>query len=107
LILLLTVSAAIAVGTVQFEAHAIDIPTFLFVTTSPNPCGVGQVVYVGAMFSRPAPTVAGFSGDLYEGTTVDIVDPDGVKTIFGPYLTSPAAGIKFSYTPSKAGNYTL
>jgi hypothetical protein len=106
LILLLTASAAIAVSTVQ-EAHAIDIPTFLFVTASPNPVGVGQVVYIGAMFSKPAPTVAGFSGDLYENVTVDIVDPDGVKTVFGPYLTSPAAGVQFSYTPSKVGNYTL
>jgi hypothetical protein len=106
LILLLTASAAITVGTVQ-EAHAIDIPTFLFATASPNPVGVGQVVYVGVMFSKPPPTTAGWSGDLYEGTTVEIVDPDGVKTVMGPYLASAAAGIQFSYTPSKAGNYTI
>jgi hypothetical protein len=109
LILLLTASAAITVATVQFEAHAlaINIPTFLFVTASPNPCGKGQAVYVGAMFSKPAPTVAGYSGDLYDNVTIDITDPDGVKTVYGPYLTSPAAGVQFTYTPSKVGNYTL
>jgi hypothetical protein len=110
LILLLTLSAAIAVATVQ-EAHATDLPTFLFATASPNPVGVGQVVYVGAMFSRPPPTLSsmgrGAFGDIYDGVSIDIVDPDGVKTVFGPYLTSMAAGVQFSYTPSKVGNYTI
>jgi hypothetical protein len=106
LILLLTVSAAIAVGNLH-EANAIDIPTFVFATASPNPVGKGQVCYLGVMFSKPAPTVAGWSGDLYDNVTMDIVDPDGVKTVMGPYLASAAAGIQFSYTPSKVGNYTL
>jgi hypothetical protein len=105
LILLLTASAAITV--VQFEAHAADLPTFLFATASPNPVGVGQACYVGAMFSRPAPTVAGWRGDLYEDVSIDIVDPDGVKAVMGPYMSSAAAGIQFTYTPSKVGNYTL
>jgi len=111
LILLLTVSAAIAVASVQFEAHAADLPTFLFATASPNPVGVGQACYVGAMFSRPPPTGfsfgTGYFGDLYENVTIDIVDPDGVKTVFGPYIASMAAGIQFTYMPSKVGNYTI
>jgi outer membrane protein assembly factor BamB len=109
LILLLTVSAAITV--VQFEAHAADIPTFLFATASPNPVGVGQACYIGSMFSRPPPTGfsfgTGYFGDLYEDVSIDIVDPDGVKTVFGPYVASMAAGIQFTYTPSKVGNYTI
>jgi hypothetical protein len=40
LVLLLALSATMTFATVQ----AIDIPTFLFVTASPNPVGVGQVV---------------------------------------------------------------
>jgi hypothetical protein len=107
LILLLTVSAAIAVSNVQFQAHAIDLPTFPFATASPNPVGVGQACYLGVMFSRPQPTAAGSSGDRYEDVTIDIIDPDGVKTVFGPYITSMAAGIQFTYTPSKVGNYTI
>jgi hypothetical protein len=106
LILLLTVSAAIAVSNVQ-EAHAIDLPTFLFATASPNPVGVGQACYIGAMFSRPQPTASGANGDRFENTTIDIVDPDGIKTVMGPYLASMAAGIQFTYTPSKVGNYTI
>jgi hypothetical protein len=109
LILLLTVSAAINVTAVQFGANAqvVDIPTFLFVIASPNPVGVGQVVYVGATFSRPTPTTSGYSGDLYEDVTVDIIDPSGHKAVYGPYLMSPVAGVTFTYTPDVAGNYTL
>jgi hypothetical protein len=111
LILLLTASAAITVTTVQFEAHAADIPTFLFASASPNPVGVGQVVYVGAMFSRPPPTLlsmgSGFNGDMYENVTVSITDPSGHKTDFFFAVTSPAAGVQFSYTPDKVGNYTI
>jgi outer membrane protein assembly factor BamB len=110
LILLLTVSAAIAVANVQ-EAHAADIPTFLFMTASPNPVGKGQVCYVGAMFSRPPPTLSsmgtGYFGDMFENVTITIIDPDGVKTDFFFRVTSPAAGVQISYTPSKLGNYTI
>jgi outer membrane protein assembly factor BamB len=110
LILLLTVSAAIAVANVQ-EAHAADIPTFLFATASPNPVGVGQVVYVGAMFSRPPPTTSsmgtGYFGDMFENVTVSITDTSGHKTDFFFRVTSPAAGVQFNYTPDKVGNYTI
>ena len=112
LILLLTVSAAIAVANAQFAvitwpAEVIDIPTFLFMTASPNPCGVGQGVYLGAMFSKPTPTNNGGGGDFYDNVTIDITDPDGVKTVYGPWITSRAAGIQFTFTPSKVGNYTI
>jgi hypothetical protein len=109
LILLLTVSAAITGTAVQFGANAqvIDIPTFLFVIASPNPVGVGQIVYVGATFSRPTPTGSGYSGDLYEDVTVDIIDPSGHKAVYGPYLMSPVAGVTFTFTPDVAGDYTL
>ena len=71
LILLLTLSAMITLAPTQ----AIDIPTFLFVTATPDPVGVGQIVYVGITFSRPTPTGSGYSGDLYEGITLEITLP--------------------------------
>jgi len=103
------VSAAIASFDVQFGANAqvIDIPTFLFVIASPNPVGVGQIVYVGATFSKPCPTGAGYNGDLYEDVTVDITDPSGTKEVYGPYLMSPVAGVTFTFTPDLPGEYTL
>lgn len=103
LILLLTLAAMLTFAPTQ----AIDIPTFLFVTASPDPVGVGQIVYVGITFSRPTPTGSGYTGDLYEGITLEITDPDGHNSTSGPYLASPVAGVVYSFTPDKIGNYTL
>jgi hypothetical protein len=115
LILTLTISAvlvALPITTAQFapieqEPRIIDIPSFLFVTASPNPVGVNQVVYVGAMFSKPMPTNNGAGGDYYDNVTIEIVDPSGHKTVEGPYITSMAAGIQISYTPNQVGEYTI
>ncbi len=107
LILLLTLSATTLVTEFKVHAQVIDIPTFLFVTASPDPVGVGQNVYVGITFSKPTPTGAGYTGDLYEDITLEITDPSGDKTTYGPYLASPVAGVVFSFTPDKVGNYTL
>lgn len=103
LILLLALSAMVAFAPVK----AIEIPTFLFVTASPDPVGIGQIVYVGMTFSRPTPTGSGYTGDLYEGITLTITDPDGHSTTAGPYYASPVAGVVYSFTPDKIGNYTL
>lgn len=103
LILLLALSAMVAFA----PAQAIDIPTFLFVTASPDPVGIGQIVYVGITFSRPTPTGAGYTGDLYENITLKITDPTGVTATYGPYYASPVAGVVYSFTPDKLGNYTL
>ncbi len=102
LILLMTLSVMFIAPT-----QAYDTPTFLFVTASPSPVGIGQIVYVGITFSRPTPTGAGYTGDLYEGITLEITDPTGVTTTSGPYMASPVAGVVYSFTPDKIGNYTL
>ena len=112
LILLLTVSASITIASAQFAtiswpAQVINIPTFLFASASPNPVGVGQVVYLGVMFSKPTPTDNGNGGDFYDNVTIDVIDPAGHKTVFGPWITSRASGIQFSYTPDQVGNYTI
>ena len=115
LILTLTISAvllALPITTAQFdvieqEPRVIDIESFLFVTVSPNPVGVNQVVYLGAMFSKPMPTNNGAGGDYYDNVTIEIVDPSGSKTVMGPYITSMAAGIQQSFTPNQVGEYTI
>ena len=66
LILLITLSAMITFAPeIKVDAQVYDTPTFLFVTASPDPVGVGQQVYVGITFSKPTPTGSGYRGDLY------------------------------------------
>jgi len=115
LILTLTISAvllALPITTAQFapieqDPRIIDIPSFLFVTASPNPVGVNQIVYIGATFSKPMPTNNGQGGDYYDNVTIEIVDPSGHKTVMGPYITSMAAGVTETFTPNQVGEYTI
>ena len=108
LILLLTLSVMITFAPeIKVDAQVYDTPTFLFVTASPDPVGVGQQVYVGITFSKPTPTGTGYQGDLYEDITLEVTDPTGDKNTYGPYYASPVAGVIYSFTPDKIGNYTL
>jgi hypothetical protein len=115
LILTLTISAvlvALPITNAQFDVIeypplVIDIPSFLFVTASPNPVGVDQIVYIGATFSKPMPTNNGEGGDYYDNVTIEIVDPTGHKTVLGPSITSMAAGLTETFTPNQVGEYTI
>jgi hypothetical protein len=115
LILLLAASitlTALPAASAQFavieqDPRIIDIPSFLFVTLSPNPVGVDQTVYVGATFSKPIPTNNGAGGDYYDNVTIVIIAPNGEETVMGPYLTSMAAGIQDTFVPRQVGEYTV
>jgi len=108
LILLLTASATIvALPATTAQEKTYDFPTFLFVSLSPNPVGVNQIVYVAATFSRPTPTAEGYGGDWYENVTIEVVDPSGHKTVMGPYLTGMVGGVAITYVPSMVGEYTF
>jgi len=116
LILLLAASitiTALPVATAQFgptperDPRQIDIPSFLFVTASPNPVGVDQIVYIGATFSKPTPTNNGAGGDWYDNVTIQIIDPSGHETVMGPSITSMAAGLTETFTPNQVGEYSI
>lgn len=108
LILLLTASATIiALPAATAQETTYDFPTYLFVSVAPNPVGVDQLVYVTSTFSRPTPTAEGFGGDWYENVTIEMVDPAGEKTEFGPYLTGMVGGVTITYVPNQVGEYTF
>ena len=72
-----------------------------------TPLGVGQTAYVNAIFSKPIPTSHGLLGDMYLGITIEITDPDGVKTVLGPHDGGMIGGWATSYVPTKAGVYKV
>ncbi len=89
--------------------EALDIPTFLKIHVEPDPVGVGQEVFISAFMTKPTATAGmGSTGDLYNGITIEITDPDGAKTTLGPYTADATGGVGgLSFTPDKLGNYTL
>jgi hypothetical protein len=106
LILTLTISAVLVALPIT-TAQTYDIPTFLFVTASPNPVGVHQTVWLHAVFSKPTPTNQGTGGDLHEDVTIEIVDPSGHKTVLGPFTGGMTGAVPTSFQPDQVGEYTL
>lgn len=108
-ILTSTIVAALllSVSALTPTASAADYPTWVFLTVQPNPIGIGQAANVVYWLDKAPPTASGPRGDRWQGWTMEITDPDGVKTTM-KLADSDAAGsgiIKF--VPDKLGNYTF
>ncbi|MEM2081940.1 MAG: PQQ-binding-like beta-propeller repeat protein, partial [Candidatus Bathyarchaeia archaeon] len=85
----------------------VDIPTFLYAFAAPNPVGVGQNVWIYAIFTKPLPTSNGFLGDMHENITIEIVAPNGQKTVLGPFDGGMVGSCSATFTPNQVGNYTI
>ncbi len=99
LLLLLTMTITIVPLSTINNVHA-ELTWYPYVTASPNPVGVGQQVLV--VFGFTMPTMSS-----YNDWTLTITDPDGnVKTETG--LDTETTGSTFyTFTPDKAGNWTI
>jgi outer membrane protein assembly factor BamB len=102
LILILTFSALLA-GT-QFVNADTTYQTACFMTVSPNPAAVNQLLFVSFWIQPYSP---GIGALVYHGLTVTITDPTGVTVTKGPFAANPNAGGYFSITPTILGKYSL
>ena len=84
-----------------------QVPTYMYVSVSPNPIGVGQTVNVNFWVNIPPPTQLGDLGDRWQNLTVAITAPDGTKKTLGPYPADTTGGTFTTYTPQSVGNYTF
>ncbi|HMK94342.1 MAG TPA: hypothetical protein VK536_02970 [Candidatus Limnocylindrales bacterium] len=91
------------------NAHtpAWNIPTYSFISVSPNPIGVGQTARVNFWVNMPPPTASAQYGDRWIGLTVKVTLPDGTSTTLGPFTSDATGGTSTTYTPATAGNYTF
>lgn len=104
LTLLLTISALL---TSMPLTNAADVPTYCFLTVSPNPIGVGQTLTVAFWLDKVTPNAATLYGDRWTGLTLTITKPDGTTETKGPFtLDAVATGYTF-YTPTMIGKYTF
>lgn len=87
--------------------NAIDIPTYAFITVSPNPVGVGQTVSVIMWLDKVPPTAFGPLGDRWKNFEVSITKPDGKAETLGPLTSDPAGSAYATYTPTQIGTYTF
>jgi hypothetical protein len=107
-ILLLTASAiSLGLSTVNAQDESVTVATYAFIAVSPNPAGVGQNVYVTMFLSNVQPTAGGSGGARFHDYTVDVTDPAGQVTTYGPYTADPVSAAYFVLTPNMVGDYTL
>jgi outer membrane protein assembly factor BamB len=106
--LMISFSASmILIPTSNAHTPAWQVPTYMYVSVSPNPIGVGQTVNVNFWVNIPPPTQLGPLGDRWQNLTVVVTAPDGSKKTLGPYPADTTGGTFTTYTPEVIGNYTF
>jgi len=107
-ILLLSSSAFLAVLPLD-TAHtpAWNIPTYAYVSLSPNTVGVGQYTQIVMWLDKYPPTAGGSGGDRWQNFAVTITKPDGTTVHLGPFTSSQIGSTWTTYTPDQAGNYSV
>ena len=109
--LLLTLSmiaSIIPVPTTNAHTPPWQIPTYAYVSASPNPIGVGQTALVGFWIDKALPSSSIANDIRAHNFKLTITDPDGkseVKT--WPVVQDTTSSQYMSFTPSKIGDYTF
>ena len=107
-VLLLTI-AALLVSLPTASAHdpAWEIPTWAYMSVSPNPIGIGQDALIVMWINDYPITAVGAYGDRWDGFTVEVTTPSGVKETLGPFTSDPVGSGWTQYTPTEIGTYTF
>jgi outer membrane protein assembly factor BamB len=85
----------------------ISVPTYAYISVTPDPVGVGQTAFVNFWLDKVPPTAYQEFGDRWENFTVKVTKPDGNTETWGPYESDDAGGAHVTYAPSATGNYTF
>ena len=108
LITILTISSIAAVlPTVLAHDPPWEIPTWAFMSISPDPIGVNQEALIVMWINDYPITANGAYGDRWQGYTIDVTKPDGTKITLGPYASDPVGAQFTQFTPTEIGEYTL
>ena len=86
---------------------AANIPTYAFLSVSPNPIGVNQEVTMMMWLDKIDPTASGPQGSRFGGFTLTITKPNGDQETKGPFTSDPASFAYTLYAPDQIGTYTI
>jgi outer membrane protein assembly factor BamB len=108
--LLLVSSMFITIGSMQIaSAHnpAWEIPTWCYVTVSPNPVGIGQPVAF-VMWNTRVVDGALVTNDLrWKNFTLVLTKPDQTTEVLSGFNSDPTGSTYAQYTPNQVGNWTV
>ena len=102
-----------ALPTANAHDPAWKIPTYAFISVSPNPVGVGQrttiVVWLGDVIQGAMSMPASAANDIrFHDYKLTITKPDGkTETVEWPIVFDTTSSAYTTYTPNQVGTYTL
>ena len=107
LLMLTMIAAFFAVPNSSAHLPGWKIPTYSYVTATPNPVGISQTVTIAYWLDKIPPTAAGNAGDRWQDITIEITAPSGSKDVVGPVDTDSVGSGYTLYTPTETGTYTI
>lgn len=94
--------------TAHAQTAAVPVPTFAFISVSPNPIGVGQTARINFWINEPPPTASAQYGDRWQGMMVTVTEPGGSTVKLGPFTSDDTGGTSTTWpVPDVTGNYTF
>ncbi len=106
--LLLTLAITlVALPAATAHTPAWQIPTYAYITVSPNPIGTGQSAAIIYWLDIPPPTAGGSGGDRWRNISIDVAKPDGSKQTLGPFISDPVGSGGALFVPEQTGTYTF
>jgi outer membrane protein assembly factor BamB len=97
----------VALPAANAHTPAWTIPTYAYLSVTPNPVGVGQAVYIGFWVDKVPPTANAQYGDRWHNFTVTVTKPDGSTEKLGPYSSDAVGGAFTTYAPATVGTYNF
>lgn len=108
ILLILSMDASMMLlPSVNAHTPPLQIPTYAFISVTPNPAGLGQTLTVGFWLQVPPPTAQAQFGDRWSGFSLKITKPDGTTQTLGPFTSDDTGGTFTTYSPTTLGNYTF
>jgi len=106
LVLILTFATTfVALPIVSAHDPPLEIQSYPYLAITPNPVGVGQMVFLIMWIHGAPPTAAGIGGDRYHDYTITVTKPDGSTESLGPFISDPIGSAFSLYTPDQLGTY--
>jgi outer membrane protein assembly factor BamB len=91
------------------NAHtpAWTIPTYAYLSITPNPQQVNNNLHLEMWLNALVPTSGGLGGDRWHNFKIDVTAPDGTKQTLGPFESNQPGDQQASFVPNQIGNYTF
>ena len=107
-ILLVTMTISMFALPTQAHTPRYDIPTFAYISVTPNPVGVGQDINIVVWVDKALPGAVVTNDIRFTDYKVTITKPDNsTETITWPIFTDTTSSAYSKYTPTMTGTYSF